>query len=225
MKKTNQNSSEGGTDKNEFPRRKLLGVLSTGAAATAIVPTKWASPVVDSVMLPAHATTTGSGGDGGDGSDEVEDLIFSGTTVEDENLGAVMPNLIDLVAQPAHAGFRTDRFISMYARLQSSGTVQFQMTYQRFEDCLFSLSTSSTGGIVFFNANGGTANGNFSLCGENEVFDVEYMIAPNNAFIKAYVVLFDKLEFELTLNPGGSPLSAPPCIACPDPSDDMFLQL
>lgn len=36
-------------------RRKLLGAIAAGGAATTLLPQKWSKPVVDSVMLPAHA--------------------------------------------------------------------------------------------------------------------------------------------------------------------------
>jgi hypothetical protein len=45
-------------------RRKLLGVMVAGGVA---VPMAWKRPVVDTVVLPAHAATTGSGGDPGEG--------------------------------------------------------------------------------------------------------------------------------------------------------------
>lgn len=36
-------------------RRKLLGVIAAGGAAANLLPMKWSKPVVDSVLLPAHA--------------------------------------------------------------------------------------------------------------------------------------------------------------------------
>jgi hypothetical protein len=40
-------------------RRKLIAVLGAGAALN--LPKKWATPLVDSVMLPAHGVTSGTG--------------------------------------------------------------------------------------------------------------------------------------------------------------------
>ena len=36
-------------------RRKLLSTIAAGGAAATLLPQKWSKPVVDSVMLPAHA--------------------------------------------------------------------------------------------------------------------------------------------------------------------------
>lgn len=53
---------------NQTSRRRLLGALTLGAAS-AKLPELWTRPVVDSVLLPAHAVTTNemrvSGGGGG----------------------------------------------------------------------------------------------------------------------------------------------------------------
>ena len=50
-------------------RRRLLAQLTAGGAAGAMVPGTWAKPVVDAVVLPAHAeTTTGTVTGGGGGS-------------------------------------------------------------------------------------------------------------------------------------------------------------
>jgi len=51
-------------------RRKLLKVLTAGGGAVTVtkLPTKWTAPVVESVILPAHAQTT---------TDEVDDSLPS----------------------------------------------------------------------------------------------------------------------------------------------------
>ncbi len=54
------------------PRRDLLKKLAIGGVAGAALPAQWSKPVIDSVMLPAHAqtttgTVTGGGGGGGTG--------------------------------------------------------------------------------------------------------------------------------------------------------------
>jgi hypothetical protein len=36
-------------------RRKLLGAIAAGGAAANLLPSKWSKPVVESVLLPAHA--------------------------------------------------------------------------------------------------------------------------------------------------------------------------
>lgn len=47
------------SDKRQAARRRLLGTLVAGGAAGAALPSQWKKPVIDAVMLPAHAQTTG----------------------------------------------------------------------------------------------------------------------------------------------------------------------
>ena len=50
------------TEKYTIARRKLVKTVALGGAATAItkmVPDQWTRPVIESVLLPAHAQTTG----------------------------------------------------------------------------------------------------------------------------------------------------------------------
>ena len=47
--------SESKASPDSLKRRKLLGAIAVGGAAYNLVPTKWSKPIVDSVMLPAHA--------------------------------------------------------------------------------------------------------------------------------------------------------------------------
>jgi hypothetical protein len=57
--------------KAENSRRKLLKTAVVGGGiigASKAMPEKWSKPVVDSVLIPAHAATTGSGGGGGGGT-------------------------------------------------------------------------------------------------------------------------------------------------------------
>ncbi|MGM0553979.1 MAG: twin-arginine translocation signal domain-containing protein [Pseudomonadota bacterium] len=45
-------------------RRRLLKLLGLGGAAAVIMPERWSKPIIDSVILPAHAQ--GTGGDDGE---------------------------------------------------------------------------------------------------------------------------------------------------------------
>jgi len=48
-----------GASANHLERRKVLqGLVASGAIAGATLPNKWKKPIVDTVMLPAHAQTT-----------------------------------------------------------------------------------------------------------------------------------------------------------------------
>ena len=56
--------------KKSTAKRKLIKTLALGGVFTAgqALPNKWASPVVNAVVIPSHASTTGSGGDPGGGA-------------------------------------------------------------------------------------------------------------------------------------------------------------
>jgi len=81
-------------------RRKLLKVLSAGGATAVTVPIKWHHPVVDSVLLPAHAGTSGCI------VYAVEDIPFTGDSINDQNsVCAVVCNGIGQVTQqPSYSG-------------------------------------------------------------------------------------------------------------------------
>lgn len=61
MKKDIETRSKEGQ---EPSRRKLLKALTAGGAAAAVMPTEWTKPALKSVVLPAHAQTTGVAGCG-----------------------------------------------------------------------------------------------------------------------------------------------------------------
>lgn len=79
-------------------RRKLLRKLAAGGVAGAALPAAWSKPVIDSVILPAHAQTTGSGeivGGGGGGG---------GTGPGPAPSGSLGRDLMDFLVNPAEAG-------------------------------------------------------------------------------------------------------------------------
>ena len=43
---------------NRTDRRKLLQIIGISSVAVAAVPSKWSKPVIDAVVLPAHAQTS-----------------------------------------------------------------------------------------------------------------------------------------------------------------------
>ena len=75
--------------KKSASRRKILKAGLIGGTVTASqTPAKWTKPVVNSVLLPAHAVATGGGGDGGEGNvttyfRDITDIIL--TDVIDSN--------------------------------------------------------------------------------------------------------------------------------------------
>lgn len=78
-------------------RRDLLKALTLGGGAVTVtkLPAQWTTPVVDSVVLPAHAQTTGPTTPG---------IVNAGAVGSTEFIGgANTPGLLDVFGQPAHA--------------------------------------------------------------------------------------------------------------------------
>ena len=55
------------SDKQSEKRRRLIKSLTAGGAAVTVIPSRWTSPIVDSVVMPSHAVLTAGGGDPGTG--------------------------------------------------------------------------------------------------------------------------------------------------------------
>lgn len=64
-------------------RRRVLGATLAGAALTPVLPSRWTKPVVDTVLLPAHAQTTSCS--------IVAGLLLAATTRTTTPSGAVTP--------------------------------------------------------------------------------------------------------------------------------------
>ncbi len=100
-------------------RRRLLKVLGAGgaAASTLSLPEKWAKPVVDAVLLPAHAQLTGVTPDFGvrvtlfdNGNVNLKSTGFEGYAKTDapsadgDGASSIGGRLLDLLVPRAHAG-------------------------------------------------------------------------------------------------------------------------
>ena len=82
------------TEKNKVAenRRKLLKTVAAGGGAIIAgksLPENWARPAVDSVMLPAHAQTSGG--------------PYSGTLVATLNTDSMLTRAVDGLVSPAYA--------------------------------------------------------------------------------------------------------------------------
>lgn len=82
-------------------RRKLLKSLVAGGGVMAsgkILPDHWSAPVVESVVLPAHAQTT---------SGPIDGVFLAEPTFVNLDDTAEPDSILDLFAEPAHAGLST----------------------------------------------------------------------------------------------------------------------
>ena len=82
-------------DQHQSGRRQVLKSTLAGGAviSTSILPEKWTKPAVDSVILPAHAGTTGSGGDPGAGTTQAPPATTVAPTTTPSPTTTFNPNL------------------------------------------------------------------------------------------------------------------------------------
>ncbi|MEM7193444.1 MAG: hypothetical protein AAF402_00750 [Pseudomonadota bacterium] len=91
---------------NKNRRKVLLGI--TGVAGASQVPGQWSKPAIESVMLPAHASTTASGGDETGGTVEsfnyslLNDIGIASIHSETEREG-ILAKAIAMAAPAAYA--------------------------------------------------------------------------------------------------------------------------
>ncbi len=104
-------------------RRRLLksvvaggGVLATGR----LLPENWARPVVQSVMLPAHAQTSPASFDGL--------YVFENGSIGDA-LESQPGSILDMFVSPAHAGHLTCNAVSRIQINVSGGNADICFTY------------------------------------------------------------------------------------------------
>ena len=99
---------------NKDTRRSLLKKLAVGGIAGAAIPTKWSKPVIDAVVLPAHAQTSnetvvGGGGGGGSGPGPAP-------------ANSIGEEVLDFFTSPAHAGGTVRDYCIEIEVKQSNGT-------------------------------------------------------------------------------------------------------
>lgn len=125
-------------------RRKLLGAMvASGAISGAALPEKWRKPVVNSVILPAHAQTTGPGPSAGCNA-SILTAILSGTTLNVVAQG----NINALCVQGAHSLFPTGGNGGFTCALISGGTTLHTDTSPGVDDCSSSITQALVSGCM-----------------------------------------------------------------------------
>ena len=94
--------------KSSARRRLLKNTLLGGATVTSgIAGAKWVKPSVQSVLLPAHANTTDSGGDPGSGTEDLLGPYFGAVpqfaVSTDQQQEGMLASLADSLVRPAQA--------------------------------------------------------------------------------------------------------------------------
>ena len=114
--------------KSSESRRKLLKSIAAGSGAVVAgksLPESWARPVVDSVMLPAHAATSPSPSTGPfAGSSDVSLTM--------RNSNSVFANVSDAFIRKAHA-FDEERLLSYCITANGNGTANVTVLYTQTE--------------------------------------------------------------------------------------------
>ena len=218
-------------------RRKVLKIAATGGAAASIIaiPKQWTKPVIDTVLLPAHAATTEATTQAATTTAAPTPTlsVFSGSTTVNIAPGAAIEQqkeqaspLLDLfinqaTAQPVIRGAT----LSIYAEETSTGTYRFDLLYVEDFPCKasssigtytgFASNTSSSGAVSFSSA--GCPEGTFTA-------EITYSVGPSGMTVEGTV--FGFYSFSVLLSQGGSGLSPQMCVDCPPPTEDfMFLNL
>ncbi|MEM7194032.1 MAG: hypothetical protein AAF402_03720 [Pseudomonadota bacterium] len=159
-----KNQSTKTTNQSNHDRRRALKqtLLGTGILATA----HWSRPVVESVVLPAHATTTDSGGDESGGNTSAsyfqnvsEQLFtFDRSNVSENQIIAASDNpvpenivgrLSNLVVPPAQAQ-ESVRETNIYACVTTSDGTTYNVDYT----LVFSPSIFTSGSTTVYSGSG-----------------------------------------------------------------------
>ncbi len=110
-------------DNRKDARRQLLKTLVAGGGVMAsgkLLPDEWSRPVVESVLLPAHAQTTGD-----DSDDEVDyDGVFAFVNVDPVYTPHEEEGILDMFAGPAHADVECVNSVSAIVFSVSDTTAQ-----------------------------------------------------------------------------------------------------
>ncbi len=197
-------------------RRNLLKALASGGvvAGTAL-PAAWTRPVVDSVLLPAHAQTTTTADFFGTGIVQI--------TARDSVESGLIAGLLDDIVAPAEAGNPSALPIQLELAVNQNGgddiDVVFKFTDVRFCDegqtttgefsALYAASTTFNRATTIE----GLACDGFAADGK-EALQLRVNRVSDD-LLQALGSLFGS-PFDFFLTPGGIVPTPSPCIECPE---------
>lgn len=183
-------------------RRRLLKALGGAGgtiAAGKVLPEKWTRPVVESVLLPAHAQATGQN----------PVLNFAGSVTPGASAGpgpSTANKVLDFLIPPAHATFAPE----------VTGTLCVSVTGSSFSATLLLMTVSDCG---IYTGNGTVGGAFASLTGVSMIFSEVMLQVPN---VSSSSLNYD-LSFKVTLgdfgytasgsiNPGACSISGGECV-------------
>lgn len=211
-------------------RRKLLKLAATGgtAASVSAYAGNWAKPVVDSVILPAHATTTDDSASSTRGSELRE--FYGETTILSPQTGAKTDGLLDLFLSQAHAGGEAQQLQIQVKVLMVETTTANQFGVRLLFDEPIVCRTQGLGRYVGY-VNGLVSGGNGNLSSAacpgtimSNTFSVQFTYNVSGSMITMNGAFFGYLPFNLVLSLGNNFPSVPSCVECLPVMDDQIIQ-
>ena len=148
-------------------RRRILTALAAGTGAAVLLPEKWVKPIVDKVMVPAHAQATvveepvvpsltrftfvadGFGND--------ENLVVSGEfTVDDSNVTQILSITVDYNGETTFnigdfSSLEGNSFSSLVALRGTIGPTTFFTELEFFDFSLIQTGPDDSSGIAYTN--------------------------------------------------------------------------
>ena len=209
-------------------RRKLLKLAATGGTAASVTAYSgnWARPVIDSVMLPAHATTTDDSGSFGSGTELRS--FWGATTINSPTTALDSDGILDQVIGQAYAGTDQQPLQIKVNVLMVETATPGQYMLKLIFDEPFYCKTQAMGryvGYVSGLVSGGSGNLSSTACpGTNisNTFTVQlnYSVGANSVNLSG--TFFGYIPFALALTLGNTFPSVPVCIECPPIVEDSF---
>lgn len=204
-------------DRSSLHRRRLLKALASGGAVVTArgLPSHWREPAIDSVMLPAHAQTSGNNFFG---SQSIQ--ITSAPRPDD---GTRLAKLLDGVIPKAEAVMPPlGIFIEIAVVITGNGTYTFYLKYTEVFPCIGSSPDTSESSSYFT----GSASAGLTVGAVGTRCDGMVALAALTVqFPKGFVRAFGDVNgynFDIDLDPGTNIPVATPCIDCP-PSEEESL--
>jgi len=194
-------------------RRSLIKALASGGAVVAAgsLPRQWSKPVVDSVMLPAHAqTSAGASFYGSSMSMETKAPVQGGTR---------WASVLDTLVSPARAGGeqppQNSFLVEIAVTIGQNGEYQFTLKATEVFVCPDPVVTGETSSIHTGTGSDGVAQSapGTSCDGGNVPANLTVDFQGNSLLASGDI---DGLPFNFPVFPGGNVPTPSPCRDCPN---------
>lgn len=197
-------------------RRRLIKALASGGAIVAAgnLPSHWSKPVVDAVMLPAHAQT--SPGSTFYGSQSLVDVASAPA-----GGGEILAGVLDALVPRAQAGSESDGdfeiVVEVAVTIVGDGKYEFVIKWTETYPC---KESALNGEFSWFHSGTGTDGVEQSPpgtnCGDGGGGAITSLTVDfEDGFLRVFGH-FEGAEFDFPIFPGGNVPTPSPCVMCPD---------